>query len=424
MKSWLLLVISAVFPLTGCNFLPSQQTSAQTQPNNSFENIITNVDVETASLGSLEKEIEHIGTTAPVHQVSVRSQVEGRLLSLSVDVGDAVRQGQVLARLDDNLLAVAVNREQAELDTLESELARAKIQVKNAQIQLEEALVKLEQAENDATRYVELAKTGLIAQQQAESFQTAAKVAQKAVLSAKEQVNTEKQGIAVAISRIAAQKTVIAEQQQRQAFTTLIAPIDGVVLTKTREPGNLIQPGEEVLQIGDLSRVKVIVPLSELDLGSINLGQKVQLQLDAFSGNSFLGKVTSIAPLADSTARQVSVEVTIANPHRQIRGGLLARVTFVSARQQRVIVPESAIIEENGVNYIFVVNEETETRQAKVTKQQVQLGNKANGKVEIASGIQPGTKLVVRSSQPLSDGEMVNLSVLSPLRNSINNNSN
>lgn len=414
MKSWLFLVISALLPLTGCSALPQQQTSAQTEQNNSLENKITNVDVETADLGSLKPEIEYIGTTAPVHQVSVRSQVEGRLLSLSIDVGNSVDQGQVLARLDDNLLAVAVNREQAELATLESELARAKIQVKNAQIQLEEALVQLEQAENDATRYVELAKTGLIAQQQAESFQTAAKVAQKAVLSAKEQINTEKQGIAAAISRIAAQKAAISEQQQRQAFTTLIAPIEGVVLTKTGETGNVIQPGEEVLQIGDFSRVKVIVPLSELDLGSINLGQKVEVKFDAFAADSFFGRVTSIAPLADSNARQISVEVTVANPNRKIKGGLLARVTFVSTKQQRVIVPESAIIAENGVNYIFVVNEAKETRQASVTKKQVQLGDRANGKVEIVTGINPETKFVVRSSKPLSDREKVSLSILSP----------
>ena len=414
MKSCLFLVISALFPLTGCTLLPQQQTSAQTEQSSSLQNRITNVDVETASLGSLKKEIEYIGTTAPFHQVSVRSQVEGRLLNLSVDVGDSVRKEQVLARLNDNLLVAAVNREKAELATLESELARAKTQVKNAQIQLEETLVKLEQAENDADRYVGLAKTGLIAQQQAESFQTAAKVAQKAVLSAREQVNTEKQGVSAAIGRIEAQKAVISEQQHRQAFTTLISPINGVVLTKTREPGNLIQPGEEVLQIGNFSRVKVIVPLSELDLDSVNLGQKVQVKLDAFTGDSFSGTVTSIAPLADSNARQVSVEVTVANPARQIKGGLLARVTFLSTRQQRVIIPDSAILEEDGVNYVFVVNGETETRQAKVQKQEVQLGDRANGRVEITTGIEPGVKLVVRNSKPLNDGETVSLSILSP----------
>ena len=414
MKSWLFLVMFALMPLTGCSALPQQQTSAQTQQDSSLENTITNVDVETADLGSLKPEIEYIGTTAPVHQVSVRSQVEGRLLNLAVDVGDSVSQGQILARLDDNLLAVAVNREQAELATLESELARAKIQVKNAQIQLEEAIVQLEQAENDATRYVELAKTGLIAQQQAESFQTAAKVAQKAVLSAREEVNIEKQAITAAIGRIAVQKAAIAEQQQRQTFSTLTAPIDGVVTTKTKEPGNLIQPGEEVLQIGDFSRVKVIVPVSELDLGIINLGQEVRVKLDAFAADHFSGRVTSIAPLADSTARQISVEVIVANPNRQIKGGLLARVTFLSARQQRVLVPESAIIEENGTNYVFVVNEVKETRQASVKKQPVQLGDRANGRVEITKGIQPGTKLVVLSSKPLSDGENVSLSILSP----------
>lgn len=414
MKIWLFLVISSLLPLTGCSVLPKQQTSAQTQQNTPLRNKTPNVDLEIADLGVLKPAIEYIGTTAPFHQVSVRSQVEGRLLNLSVDVGDSVRQEQVLAKLDDNLLAVAVNREQAELATLESELARAKIQVKNAQIQLEEALVKQEQAENDANRYVELAKTGLIAQQQAESFQTAAKIAQKAVRLAKERINTEQQGITTATSRITTQKAAIAEQQYRQTFTTLVSPLNGVVLAKTREPGNLIRLGEEVLQIGDFSRVKVIVSLSELDLGSISLGQKVQVNLDSFADDTFLGKVTSIAPLADAAARQIAIEVTVANPQRKIRGGLLARVTFLAARQQRVILPESALIEENGINYVFVVDEEQDTKQARVKKQRVGLSDRANGKVAIVTGIKPGTKVVVRSSKPLSDGETVNLSVLSP----------
>ncbi len=415
MKSWLFLVISALFPLTGCTLLPQSQTSAQTQETPSFENRTNNVDVETANLGSLTREIAYVGTTAPLQQVSVRSQVEGRLLNLAVDTGDFVPKGTVLAELEDNLLAVAVNREQAELAALESELARAEIQVKNAQIRLEEAIVQLEQAESDATRYVELAKTGLIAQQQAESYQTAAKVAQKAVLSSREQVNTEKQGVAAARGRIAAQKAVIAEQQQRQAFTTLTAPIDGVILTTTEEPGNLIQPGEEILQIGDFSRVKVIVPLSELDLGSISLGQTAEVKLDAFMNDSFVGKITSIAPLADANARQLSVEVTVPNIERKIKGGLLARVTFDSSKQPRVIVPESAIIEENSANYIFIVDEITTDRQTTVTKQPVELGDRANGKVEIITGIKPETKFVVRSNRPLQDRETVNLSAISAL---------
>ena len=414
MKSWLFWSILALFSVTGCSFFPSRPTSDQIkQEDLSSEQKITNVDVMIATLGSLTKEIEYIGTTAPVHEVSVRSQVEGRLLNLWVDVGDAVKKGQVLAKLDDNLLAVAVSREQAELATLESELARAKIQVKNAQIRLEEALVQLEQAENDAARYIELAKTGLIAQQQAESFQTAAKVAQKAVLLAREQVNTEKQGVAAAISRIAVQKAAISEQQQRQAFTSLIAPIDGVVLTKTSQPGNLIQPGEEVLQLGDFSQIKIVIPLSELDLGSITLGQTVQVKLDAFTTRSWQGRVTNIAPIADSTARQLSVEVAVANLDRHIKAGLLARVTFLATGRQRLIVPESAIVESNGVDYVFVLSEVQAARQAKVNKQRVQLGDRANGKVEIATGIEPGTRLVIRSSKPLSHQETVSLSILS-----------
>ena len=148
-------------------------------------------------------------------------------------------------------------------------------------------------------------------------------------------------------------------------------------------------------------------------MGSISIGQTAEVKLDAFKGDSFVGKVTSIAPLADANARQVSVEVTIPNVDRRIKGGLLARVTFVSEEQSRIIVPESAIIAENGSNYIFIIDEIGTDRQTTVTRQSVELGDRANGKVEIVTGIQPETKFVVRSDRPLQDRETVNLSLIS-----------
>ncbi len=399
--------------LTGCSTVPQAEAEKQSQSAKSQAGGVTPVDVAIARTGTLEEETEYVGTTKPVGEVSLRVQVEGRLLSLNVDVGDRVARGQILGQLDDTLLAATVIQGKAELAALQSELARTQVQVNNAQIQLERARVELQQAESDAARYTQLAEIGAVSAQQAESFQTAAKVAQKAVLSAQEQIRTEEKVVAAALGRVAAQKAVIAQAQQRQSYARLTSPITGVVLQKVSEPGNLIDPGGEVLKLGDFSRVKVVVPVSELDMSKIRVGQSVEVKLDAFPDRSFVGVASRISPVADSPARQVPVEITIPNPYNQIGSGLLARVSFQSSTRLRVIVPQSAIISEGSLTSIFVIVKPGEGKQAKVKKREVKTGDRANGKVEIISGIELGERFVVKSSKPLEDGEAVRLSILS-----------
>lgn len=414
-------VVLGLVTLMGCDSQPQakSQTSDKIPTNSTNVSLqkqnTKTVDVKIASLDSLNSQRQFIGTAQPQQEVSWRSQTEAKLLELSVKVGDQVSQGQVIGKLDDRLLATTVAGTKAELQTLESELAQAKIQVKNAQIGLEEAKIQLAQARNDAERYQELAKTGLIANQQAESFATAAKVAQKGVFTAQEAINIEQQAVAIVQGRIAAQKSVLAESQQRQTYSQIVAPISGVVTAKASEPGSLILSGEQVVTIGNFSQIKIVVPLSELDLGQVGIGQKVSVRFDAFGDRLFSGQVSRIAPTtSNSTSRQIPVEVTVNNPQNQIKGGLLARVNFLSREQMGVVVPKSAIIEENGANYIFTIAEKIDNNQGIVTKRKVSTGDRSNGKVEITAGISPGERYVIRSSKPLQDQEQVGLSIISP----------
>ncbi|NES83407.1 MAG: efflux RND transporter periplasmic adaptor subunit [Moorea sp. SIO2B7] len=409
-------VILLLLSITGCSLIEkikgldnSQSNKSQTQKRGG----VTSVDVAIARLDSLEEVAEYVGSTKPVSEVSLRSQVEGRLLSLNVDVGDKVTQGQILARLDDTLLANAVSQEKAELATLEAQLAQSKVQVNNARIQFERLRLQFQQAKNDAARFTELAKVGAISQQQAESSETEAKVAQKAVFAAQEQIISAEKAVAAAYGRIAAQKAVIAENQQRQAYAKLISPISGVVLQKVSEPGNLISPGGEVLKLGDFSLIKVIVPVSELDLPNISLGQSVEVKLDAFPKQYFSGKVSRISPVANSSARQIPVEITIPNPNAKIGSGLLARVRFQSSTLQRVILPQSAVIGEGSSTAIFVISHQGKEKKTQVRERKVTIGNRMNGKVEIISGIKPGERFVVKSGKVLTDGDTVRLSILS-----------
>lgn len=399
--------------LTGCSSPPekSDLNSEQLTPVSSRKQI-TNVDVAEATI-DLANSQEYVGTSEPNSTTILRSQVAGRLLELNVEVGDSVTEGGVIGRLDDSLLAATVQQEQAQLASLESELATEQLNVRNAQIRLRESQIQLQQAQSDAERYNSLSEIGAISQQQAESFQTAAEVAQQAVLLAREEINIARQAVTTAIGAIDRQQAAIAEALQRQAYTQLIAPATGIVISKTQEPGNLIQEGEEILTVGDLSVIKILVPISAVDLNSVQLGQIVKVRFDAFGERVFQGQVSAISPVADASTRKIDLEITVVNPNNEIKSGLLAQIQLPTANEQ-VIVPRSAIIEEVGINYIFVVTkEDRQQRQATVTKRQVTIDDSFQDRVAVTKGLQHGENYIVRSSQPLNDNQVVDLSILS-----------
>ncbi len=410
-----LLLCGILLSSAGCSLLPGREAEAQPTRSGGREDSAIAVEAIRVQTGSLEEELEYTGTTEPFQRVSLRSQVEGQLLGLSVDVGDAVEQGQVLARLDDNILLTDVNQAQAELAARQSEVAQARAQVSEAQTLVEQARAELQQAQADADRLQQLAEEGAIAQQQAELAQTTLRTTAQALRSAEEQVRSREQAVIATQGRVTAQQAVVAQTQARQDFTALSSPINGVVLDRVTEPGNLVQPGAEVLALGDFSSVKVRVQISERELSQVRLGQGVRVRLDAFPDQEMMGEVTQISPAADPTARLVPVEVTIPNRGRQIGSGLLARVRFTTDGPS-IVVPQGALEVGEDESTLFIVQEqESSESEPTVTARPVQVGNQSNGRVEILAGVEPGDAIVIRSSRSLSDGSPVRLSVLSDL---------
>ncbi len=414
-----------LIPLSGCGIFSKADAEAPRQQNGgAARGGPTPVDVAIAKTGSLQEDVEFTGTTQPLREVSLRSQVEGQLLDLLVDAGDTVNQGQTLARLDASLLTTAVAEAQAELAARESEVAQAEAEVNEARTQVEEARLQLQQAQSDASRLQQLLGEGAIAAQQAEQAQTEARTAAQALRSAQEQVRTRQQAVVAAQGRVAAQRAVVAEANERQSYASLSSPVTGVVLRRELDPGTLVQPGAEILRLGDLSSAKVIVNVADKQLGSIRQGQDVQVSLDAFPNQVFRGEVTRITPVAN--ALYVPVEVTIPNENGRVGSGLFARVSFTQARSQRVVVPESAIQSERGQQgqqsqqarrqpnsdaTLFVVD--SDAPEPKVVARSVTIGQQANGKVEILSGLRAGEEFITRSGRPLKDGAPVRLSILS-----------
>lgn len=404
------------------------------------------MDVAIAKTEVLQEPLTLIGTTQPVREVSLRAQVEGRLLSLQADVGDLVTKGQIVARLDDSLLVTSVTQGEAELAALQSEVSRAQTQVQNARAQAEQAKAELQQAQVDAQRLRSLSQAGALPQQQAELAQTAAATAQQKLNAAIAQIATEQQAVAAARGRVEAQRAAIAQARERQSYTILASPISGVVLEKVSEPGNLVQPGGEILRLGDFSSTKVVVQVSDRELSNIRVGQSVQVRLDAIANEEFTGKVTRIlpSPTANTAAVHIPVEITIPNSNGRIGSQIRAQVSFEPRTMPRVVVPQTALMGEgergrrggasmpkieqgsnaksnaavargenpksSGATVFVVTGEGT---QAKVQARRVGVGTSANDKVEIISGLQPGERFVTRSEKPLKDGDKVRLSILS-----------
>jgi HlyD family secretion protein len=236
-------------------------------------------------------------------------------------------------------------------------------------------------------------------------------------------LRNRQQSVQAAQKRVGAQQAIVAQEQERQSFGVLTSPVDGVVLERPTQIGNLAQSGSEIFKLADFSQVKIEVRVSELELVNIRQGQFVQVRLDAFPNQTFSGRVARISPAADPRSRLIPIEVTIPNTSDRIGSGLLARVSFNQQSGQRVVIPESAIQPNTSqakrqrpdpqakTGTVFVINRSG--NQTTVSARSVQLGERADGRLEVLSGIRPGETVVVRSSGELKEGLAVNLSAIS-----------
>ncbi len=440
-------ILSMTTIATGCDFQKNQSerlqrkgVQGQVKKRAGGRNRSTAVDVAIARVQPLREPREYVGTTKPFRIITMRSQVEGKLLAMNIEVGDTVRQQQVIGQVDDAILKTNLNQAEAELAARQSEVARVVNQVRNARVQLEQRRLELLQARIEAQRQQKLLESGAIAKQAAEQADTRAKTTAKAVRAAEEEIATEKQAVAAAKGRVIAQQAVVAQAQERRTQARVISPIAGIVIEKLAEPGNFLQSGNEILKIADLSRVKVEVPISGLDLRKVKVGQLVELRLDAFPNKVYPGKVKRIFPATNN--RLIPVEVVIANSYQRIGSGLLARVNFAPATKPRVVIPQKAIQTKNTQdkspdksqgkskgNITSSFKETTFTSpgnnstvyvviqkdgKTKIIARTVTLGEKADGKVEVLSGLKAGERFVVNSGgKPLQDGDIVRMSIIS-----------
>lgn len=277
---------------------------------------------EAAQRGEIVKSVSASGTLEALVTVEVGSQISGQVTQVLVDYNDRVKKGQVMAVLDPQNQRSAVEQSQAAIQAAQAQVATAQAQV------------ALAQAEFNRQKF--LFDRGI--------------VAQAALDTANATLRTTNAGVRQAQAQVAQQQASLRANQATLGRTTIVAPIDGVVIDRQVEPGQTVASGLNVAVLftlaQDLSRVQALISVDEADIGAVKVGQPVKFTVDAFPNDNFVGEVTRIRmlPTTESSVVAYTVEAEAENPGEKLLPGMTANAEIIQQQQTNVLrVPNAAL---------------------------------------------------------------------------------
>lgn len=285
---------------------------------------------------------EYAGTIEPKIKNNIAPQTPVRISSIFVEIGDNVVKGQKLVQMDI------------------ANLKQLKLQIDNQEI--------------DFNRLDELYKIGGISKAEWDSAKTALEVS----------------------------KTNYSNLQEN---TYLVSPINGVVSARNYDNGDLFSGALPILTIEQINPVKLLVNISESYYTKMRLNDVVNVKLDVYPDELFPGKISLIYPTIDATTRTFTVEITLPNQDKKVRPGMFARAIINFGTQDRVVVPDVAIVKQIGAGdrYIYVYKD------GKVSYNKVILGQRLGDEYEVISGVENLDYVVIAGQSRLANGTEVSI---------------
>ncbi len=355
-----------------------------------WTNRVVPIEVEVAAVtgraaGAQASVLNASGYVTARRRATVSSKVTGKVIEVNVEEGMAVREGQVLARLDDSTVRAALNLARAQLDA-------ARRAVPESEVRLDEARLNL--ARRERLFKEELATAADMDQARAEVNSIAARIE-----SLREQ-------IVVAERQVALQETAIDDMVIR-------APFSGVAISKDAQPGEMVSPVSAgggftrtgICTIVDMRSLEVEVDVNESYINRVTAGQAVTAILDAYPDFEIPARVIAVVPTADRQKATVLVRIGFNDLDPRILPDMGVKVTFLREEQAAApaarpvaLVPKSAVRSDSGTSYVFVVTQDTVERRA------VQTGGTDGDRLEVTGGLSAGERVVVAPPAGLTAG--------------------
>lgn len=293
------------------------------------------------------QEIEALGTAKASESIDVTAKVSNLVTAIRFSEGEQVRKGQVLVELD-------------------GEQARADIAVANA---------ALTESTSQLKRSRELYATKVLSDQQIEQIE----------------------------ATYAANQARVAAARSRLNDTVIRAPFDGRVGLRRVSVGSLVAPGTVITTLDDTRTIKLDFTVPERVVASMQPGLTLEATSVAYPGQTFTGKVASVDSRVDPNTRSVVVRAQLPNERGVLKPGMFMNVHLARGTADVLVVPEEALVPEQGDVYVYVVQD------GKAAKRKIVPGSRTVGSVQVVAGVRPGDLVVIEGTQKLRDGSNVKL---------------
>jgi RND family efflux transporter MFP subunit len=328
------------------------------------------------------------GYVVAQRKAAVASKATGRLVWLGVEEGSSVREGEVLARIENADVLAGQSQAAANLNSIRTTLDQSQAELHDAELSFKRFKVLLSQ--------------GIVSTADFDTAQARYRKARAAVAGA--EANILAASAALDAARVAVE------------FTYIRAPFDAVVLTKNADVGDIVTPlgaaadaKAAVVTIADMGSLQAEVDVSESNLEKIRVGQPCEIQLDAFPDLRFRGVVHMVVPTADRSKASVLVKVKFVDFDKRTLPEMSAKVAFLSRpvaageQQPRTTINSEAVVERKGRKVVFLVKDK------RVVVTPVELGAKIGDAVEVNSGVKAGDSVVLRPGDNLRDGSRITI---------------
>ncbi len=371
------------------------------------------VEFNTVTRAPVKEYVLVVGNLIGAATVEVVPRVNGRLQAVLVKLGDPVRRGQRLAKVEDSEIQEQVRQAQAS-----HEVARATIRQREADLTL---------AQSNLERNKNLLDRQLLPQQTYDDTEARYQAAVAQVDLAKAQFEQT--------------KSRLEELRINLANTNILSPVDGFVGKRMLDPGAFVGPNAPVVSVVDIRTVRLVANLVEKDVKRVTAGTPAEVEVDAFPGEKFAGKVSRVAPVFDPATRTAEMEIEVSNSGFRLKPGMYARVQLtVETKPDALTVPRNAVVvDPDGKQGVFVAvagagrqggsggargqggearGPNPQPRSSTAGAQggeptliakfvPVETGIRDNERIEIVAGLNDGARVITTGAGALKDGDRI-----------------
>jgi RND family efflux transporter MFP subunit len=385
------------------------------------------VEVIHPKKGGMQRTSTQVGSVHPDEWAELHAKISGFLKEQSVDIGSKVKQGQVLAVIDDPEVVKERDRAAAALEQANAASKVAETRITVEEKNREAAAANVKQAQAEVARYVSTRKfrekvlaryRGLyernavdlaIVQEEEEHLesaianegaaQAAILTAQAKLLAAEAAVEQARADVAEAKAKVDVAAATLAKDQVLVDYTMIRAPYDGVITLRTYHVGAFIRSAAEgetrpLLTVAKTDKIRVVTYIPDRDVPYVDIGDEAVIRLDALPGEVFKGKVSRFSETEDPQSRTMRTEIDLPNPDGRLREGMYGVATVILEKNlKNLTVPASAIVDrsdgDSSKAFVYVVRDD------KAHKVPVTIGAEDGIRVEIVEGLKEEDRVVL-----------------------------